>query len=220
MLQSSIGLFALGVIAWLFSENHKSISIRHAFAGIGIQFILAVILLKVPYSQELFLFLNKLVQVLQEATTAGTSFVFGYLGGAPLPFEETQLGASFILLALAYLVLANELIHRLRPDALTVAEDMSGMPGLALPVADGGLGFDYRFAMGVPDYWIRLVRAAMAALITSREGMYPSSTKWCSVVHTESRPASSAVTARSSASRYRSDQPRESPGASWQAIRP
>jgi 1,4-alpha-glucan branching enzyme len=60
--------------------------------------------------------------------------------------------------ALAYLALANELIHQLRPDAMTVAEDISGMPGLALPVAEGGVGFDYRFSMGVPDYWIRLVK--------------------------------------------------------------
>ena len=60
--------------------------------------------------------------------------------------------------ALAYLAMANEVIHRLRPDALTVAEDISGMPGLALPAADGGVGFDFRFSMGVPDYWIRLVK--------------------------------------------------------------
>jgi 1,4-alpha-glucan branching enzyme len=60
--------------------------------------------------------------------------------------------------ALAYLALANEVIHRLRPDAMTVAEDISGMPGLALPVAEGGVGFDYRFAMGVPDHWIRLTK--------------------------------------------------------------
>ncbi|BBO75751.1 1,4-alpha-glucan branching enzyme [Desulfosarcina widdelii] len=60
--------------------------------------------------------------------------------------------------ALAYLALANEVIHRLRPDAMTVAEDISGMPGLALPVAEGGVGFDYRFAMGIPDNWIRLTK--------------------------------------------------------------
>jgi 1,4-alpha-glucan branching enzyme len=60
--------------------------------------------------------------------------------------------------ALAYLALANEVIHRLRPDAMTVAEDISGMPGLALPVEAGGVGFDYRFAMGVPDNWIRLTK--------------------------------------------------------------
>lgn len=58
--------------------------------------------------------------------------------------------------AFAYLALANELIHRLRPDATTVAEDVSGMPGLASPVLQGGAGFDYRLAMGVTDHWFRL----------------------------------------------------------------
>jgi len=60
--------------------------------------------------------------------------------------------------ALTYLALANRLIHTLRPDAVTVAEDVSGMPGLAAPEREGGFGFDYRFAMGVPDYWIKLIK--------------------------------------------------------------
>jgi 1,4-alpha-glucan branching enzyme len=60
--------------------------------------------------------------------------------------------------ALLYLSLATSLVHSLRPDALCVAEDMSGMPGLALPQEEGGIGFDFRFAMGVPDYWIKLVK--------------------------------------------------------------
>lgn len=59
--------------------------------------------------------------------------------------------------ALAYLTLANSLIHRLNPDAITVAEDVSGMPGLAAPVEEGGCGFDYRLAMGVADCWFKLV---------------------------------------------------------------
>ncbi len=60
--------------------------------------------------------------------------------------------------ALTYLRLANELIHQVRPDAVTVAEDMSGMPGMCLPISAGGLGFDYRLAMGIPDMWIKLLR--------------------------------------------------------------
>ena len=60
--------------------------------------------------------------------------------------------------ALAYLALANRLIHKLRPDAITICEDISGMPGLAIDQANGGVGFDYRFAMGIPDYWIKLVK--------------------------------------------------------------
>ncbi|MDB4972133.1 MAG: glgB1 [Myxococcaceae bacterium] len=60
--------------------------------------------------------------------------------------------------AVTYLALANVLIHSLRPDAVTIAEDVSGMPGVARPVADGGIGFDYRLAMGVPDYWVKVVK--------------------------------------------------------------
>jgi len=60
--------------------------------------------------------------------------------------------------ALAYLTLANQLIHSLSESAITIAEDVSGMPGLAVPVDRGGVGFDYRYAMGVPDHWIKLTK--------------------------------------------------------------
>jgi 1,4-alpha-glucan branching enzyme len=60
--------------------------------------------------------------------------------------------------ALTYLALANKLIHNIRPDAITIAEDISGMPGLAVPISEGGFGFDYRFSMGIPDFWIRLIK--------------------------------------------------------------
>lgn len=60
--------------------------------------------------------------------------------------------------AIVYITLANKLIHEFNQDATTVAEDMSGMPGLAASVASGGMGFDYRLAMGVPDIWIKMVK--------------------------------------------------------------
>ncbi len=60
--------------------------------------------------------------------------------------------------AIVYFKLANQLIHDLNPHALSIAEDMSGLPGLAAPLATGGLGFDYRMSMGVPDYWIKLIK--------------------------------------------------------------
>lgn len=60
--------------------------------------------------------------------------------------------------AITYLQLANELIRQVNPNAVTIAEDMSGMPGMALPIEDGGIGFDYRLAMGLPDMWIRTVK--------------------------------------------------------------
>ncbi|HKK42838.1 MAG TPA: alpha amylase C-terminal domain-containing protein, partial [Bacteroidales bacterium] len=63
--------------------------------------------------------------------------------------------------ALIYLFLANKLIHSYKPDAVTIAEEMSGMPGLAAPTAKKGFGFDYRLSMGVPDFWIKLIKETM-----------------------------------------------------------
>jgi 1,4-alpha-glucan branching enzyme len=60
--------------------------------------------------------------------------------------------------AIRYLQLANTLIHRFSPNALSIAEDVSGMPGLCRPVEEGGIGFDYRLGMGIPDYWIKLLK--------------------------------------------------------------
>lgn len=60
--------------------------------------------------------------------------------------------------AICYLTLANELIHSLKKGAITIAEDMSGMPGIATPFKDGGMGFDYRLSMGIPDFWIKYIK--------------------------------------------------------------
>ncbi|MBO7522627.1 MAG: alpha amylase C-terminal domain-containing protein [Bacteroidales bacterium] len=60
--------------------------------------------------------------------------------------------------AITYLYLANNLIHEVKPSAITIAEEMSGMPGLAAPTSQEGIGFDYRMSMGVPDYWIKLTK--------------------------------------------------------------
>ena len=60
--------------------------------------------------------------------------------------------------AITYLTLANVLIHTINPHAITIAEEMSGMPGLARTFKDGGIGFDYRMAMGIPDYWIKTIK--------------------------------------------------------------
>ena len=60
--------------------------------------------------------------------------------------------------AITYLQLANELIREVDPEAITIAEDMSAMPGMCLPISEGGVGFDYRLAMGTPDMWIKLLK--------------------------------------------------------------
>ena len=79
------------------------------------------------------------------------------LGKAFSTYEDYYNGAEDTD-AIVYLTLANKLIHEVNPHAITIAEEMSGMPGLALPVRDGGIGFDYRMAMGIPDYWIKTLK--------------------------------------------------------------
>ncbi|MBW1700646.1 MAG: nucleoside:proton symporter [Deltaproteobacteria bacterium] len=96
-LQSLLGFFALALLAWLFSEKRKQVSMRIFVTGLCLQAGLALLLLKFPGSQEIFLWLNRAVQSLEESTRAGTGFVFGYLGGAQLPFDEKIPGSSYVL---------------------------------------------------------------------------------------------------------------------------
>ena len=97
-LQSVFGLLALLSLAWLASENRNHPGLWRILAAGGvIQLATAAVLLYVPAIQSVFAALNDAVTALQGATESGTVFVFGYLGGGPLPFEETQPGASFIL---------------------------------------------------------------------------------------------------------------------------
>ena len=94
---------------------------------------------------------------------------FRFDGVTSMLYHDHGLGASFDdnnkyfslntdVEAITYLQLANELIRQVNPKAITIAEDMSGMPGMCLPIEDGGIGFDYRLAMGLPDMWIRTVK--------------------------------------------------------------
>ncbi|MFW5697934.1 MAG: alpha amylase C-terminal domain-containing protein, partial [Fimbriimonadaceae bacterium] len=79
------------------------------------------------------------------------------LGKAFTGYDD-YFGGNVDMDAVAYLTLANELAHEVSPNCITVAEDVSGMVGIARPVDEGGLGFDYRLAMGVPDLWIKLLK--------------------------------------------------------------
>lgn len=97
ILQSLMGLAAFIGLAWLLSENRSRASIRVICVGLVIQLAIGVLLLKLPLFRDFFLALNRMVLSLEESTRAGTAMVFGYLGGAPLPFEEKFPGASFIL---------------------------------------------------------------------------------------------------------------------------
>ncbi len=96
-VQGIIGLIAMVAFAWAIAERRRAPPWKLIAAGLAIQFALALILLKLPASRMLFLALNHVVGALQAATTAGTSFVFGYLGGGALPFDASSPGAAFIL---------------------------------------------------------------------------------------------------------------------------
>jgi CNT family concentrative nucleoside transporter len=97
IFQGIAGLVVFSLIAWAISENRRQVRLNPIIIGIGIQVALAAVLLNLSVFRTIFLFLNRLVLSLGEATTAGTSFVFGYLGGGRLPFVETYPGSSFIL---------------------------------------------------------------------------------------------------------------------------
>jgi CNT family concentrative nucleoside transporter len=96
-LQSAFGLFALLAIGWIISENRRAVSWRRCFASLLLTLVLAVLLLKIPALKVAFAVVNDAVNAVAAATRAGTSFVFGYLGGAPLPFEPKTPGSEFIL---------------------------------------------------------------------------------------------------------------------------
>lgn len=95
--QSMAGMVAFAGIAWLLSENKRRVNVKLVLAGIALQVALAAILIHLPLSREIFVLLNRMVLSLQEASAAGSSFVFGYLGGDELPFDENHVGSSFIL---------------------------------------------------------------------------------------------------------------------------
>ncbi len=97
MLQSILGLIAFTAIAAFMSENKKRISFRLIFAGLGLQLGLGLLLLKFVWIRQGFLYLNNIVAAISKATGDGTAMVFGYVGGGPLPFQESYPGASFIL---------------------------------------------------------------------------------------------------------------------------
>ena len=96
-VQSLLGFFVILVLAWLCSEKRRLIEWRIVISGVLLQFVLGVLLLEMPFIKQGVLALNSVVTAIQQATMAGTSFVFGYLGGGNLPFTESYPGAAYIL---------------------------------------------------------------------------------------------------------------------------
>jgi concentrative nucleoside transporter, CNT family len=96
-LQSAFGVVALLAIAWAFGENRRAVSIRQAAIGLIVTLVTAVVLIKLPFVAHAFGVINDAVGAISSASRAGTSFVFGYLGGGPLPFDPKTPGADFVL---------------------------------------------------------------------------------------------------------------------------
>jgi CNT family concentrative nucleoside transporter len=96
-LQSAFGIVALLAMAWILGENRRAVSVRQAIIGLAVTFATAVALIKLPGVVHVFGAINDAVGAIASASRAGTSFVFGYLGGGALPFELKSPGAEFIL---------------------------------------------------------------------------------------------------------------------------
>lgn len=96
-LQSALGLLLLLTLAWGISENRRAVPWRIVISGVLLMIVVALLLLKVPLAKQFFLSLNDGLAALEKATQAGTSFVFGYLGGGALPYTEQPQTSSFIL---------------------------------------------------------------------------------------------------------------------------
>ncbi len=97
MLHSAFGLAALCLLCWLISENRRAVRPGFVAAGLALQAALALALTRLPLLRDALFRLNDAVGALERATLAGTSFVFGFLGGGALPFAESFPGASFVL---------------------------------------------------------------------------------------------------------------------------
>src|SRR5947209_17361818 len=95
-MQGLLGIGAILVFAWALSEDRFRVPWRVVIAGVLLQFGLVLLLAKFPPASAAFLLLNRAVAAVQKATEAGTSFVFGYLGGGDLPFAESKPGTAFI----------------------------------------------------------------------------------------------------------------------------
>ncbi len=97
MLQGLAGVAGLLFLAWVFSEARRRAPWRLVVGALALQFALALLLLKLPAAKEAFLALNNVMLGLEQATQAGTAFVFGYLGGGAAPFAATDPHLGFIL---------------------------------------------------------------------------------------------------------------------------
>ncbi len=177
-LQSLAGIIVLLALAWGLGEHRHSFTWRLPVAGLALQFVLALILLKVPLFQGLFMALNEVMLALQSATRDGTAFVFGYLGGGEPPFHERPGTGSFILafqalpLVLVLSALSALLFHwRVLPAvvglfALALGRTLNVGGALGVGAAANIFVGMVEAPLLVRPYIARLSRAELFALMT------------------------------------------------------
>lgn len=174
-----MGVVVLLGVAWLLSENRRVMHWRLIVAGIFLQLLIAVLMLKSTLFRQLFLGLNAVVGAFEEATRAGTAFVFGYLGGGPLPFVETVPGGSFSLAfqalpmvlvigALTALLYYWRILPRVVQAFSWVLRKSMGIGG-ALGVAASGCVFlgMIESPLLIRPYLARLTRSELFAMMTT-----------------------------------------------------
>jgi len=179
LIHGIAGIFTLLVVAWLLSENRRIVPWRTILAGVSLQAVIALLMLKAPLFREIFLGLNAVVNAFQEATQAGTSFVFGYLGGGPLPFAETRPGGSFSLAfqslplvlvigALTALLYYWRILPRVVRAFSWVLQKSMGIGG-ALGVVTSGTIFlgMIEAPLLIRPYLVKMTRSEMFAMMTT-----------------------------------------------------
>ena len=177
-LQSATGVFAILALAWLVSENRRAVPWRPVGIALAVTFALALLMLKVPQVEVAFALINDAVDAIASATRAGTSFVFGYLGGGALPFDLKVPGAEFSLafqalpVVLVMSVLSSLLFHwRIMPPivrgfswALERTLDVGGAVGLST-AANIFVG-QVEAPLFIRPYLAKLTRSEMFVVMT------------------------------------------------------
>ena len=178
-MQALLGILAIGALGWAISENRRAVPWRMVLAAFGLQVAMALLLLRLPASQDVFMALNRVMYALMDALNAGTSFVFGYIGGGEAPFEVLRPAQNYVfgIQSLPFIILISALAAvlfywRVLPAVVrtmsAVLEKATGVGGAV------GLGVSANVILGmveapllVAPYVKKMSRGELFVLMTS-----------------------------------------------------